>query len=148
MAGNNQGIPMINGVRPAWANMRMNVLGRTVTGISSLNFKSKMKKENNYGAGQKVDHRGYGNEEPEASFTLYFYEVEAILGLLQPGQNLTHIAPFDIPVEWLDSAGTVIKKIVIKDYEFTETGLDTKQGDTKLEVPCGGICSDVIWKTN
>lgn len=140
------GIPMINGHRPAWAQMRATVLGRQVTGIISVMFKSAMVKENQYGAGQKVDHRGYGNEQPECSLSLYKYEVDAILALLQPGENLTHVAPFDLVLDWRDQNNAVINKVIIKDYEFTETGLDTKQGDTKLEVSCGGICSDIIYQ--
>lgn len=142
-----QGIPLINGVRPAWANMRVNILGRTVTGITALDYKSKRKKENQYGAGDEVDHRGYGNREYEVTLTLYKYEVDAIKALLLPGQDLTDIAPFDIPVQWRDAAETVINKLTLKDFEFTEEGLSTKQGDTKLEIACTGIISKILPNT-
>lgn len=136
---------MINGVRPAWANMKVNILGRTVTGIVKVSFASARKKENQYGAGDQVDHRGYGNREPEFSITLYKYEVEAILALLAPGQDLTDIAPFDIPIQWLVNGNPQIQKVIIKDIEFTKQSIDTSQGDTKIEVPLECICSQVIW---
>ncbi|MGE0635989.1 MAG: hypothetical protein AB7P01_06090 [Bacteroidia bacterium] len=138
------GIPLINGVRPAWANVRINILGRTITGIVSIDRGIKRKKENQYGAGDEPDHRGYGNKEYECSLTLYKYEVDAIQSLLQPGQDLTDIAPFDIPLQWLDTGQTVISKETWKDFEFTEEKLSTKQGDTKTEIVLPGIISKVL----
>lgn len=141
----NTGIPLINGQRPAWAQMRVNILGRPITGLVSIDYKSTRKKENHYGSGDEVDHRGYGNREYEVSLTLYKYEVDAILALLGPGQDLTDVAPFDIPLQWLDQGNTKINGLVIKDYEFTETGASSSQNDTKVEMPCGGICSKIIF---
>ncbi len=138
------GIPFINGKRPAWAQMRVIVLGRTLTGIVAVNYKRKRVKANQYGAGDQPDHRGYGNKEPECSLTLYKYEVDALNALAGPGRNITDLAPFDVIIQWREENQTIIQQVIIKDYEFTEDGLDTKQGDTKLEVPVGGICSAII----
>jgi hypothetical protein len=125
--------------------MKVNILGRTVTGITGINFSSSRKKENQYGAGDEVDHRGYGNREYEVGITLKKYEVEAILALLLPGQDLTDVAPFDVPVQWMIEGNPIIHKVIIKDFEFTKQSVDTKQGDTTVDVSLECICSKVIW---
>jgi hypothetical protein len=137
-----QQIPLINGRRHSWGDVSVNVLGRTVTGITAISYKKKRNKTNNYGSGSEPDHRGRGNSEYEASITLYDYEVDAIVNTLAEGQDLTDIAPFSIPVVY-DTGNGQIKTDVLQNVEFLEDARDLKQGDTKIERVCPLIIAGI-----
>lgn len=127
--------PLINGTRHSFGSIEMVLFGITITGFSAISYKAKQTKENVYGAGNEPVHRGLGNKEYEASITLYKYEVDRILRALQPGQSLLDIAPFNIAVVYKPTGSDLLITDVLQNCEFTEQGIDTKQGDTKIEIP-------------
>lgn len=128
------GIPMINGQAYSWASIRLNLFGRTVMGITAIEYDDPEVKENLYGQGQHPVERGKGNIEPKASITLYLSEVEAILeSARQQGiTRLQDIPPFEVPVSFL--RGTKVTNHTLSYVEFTNNPISSKQGDTKVEV--------------
>lgn len=135
-------VPLINGIRYSWADLKVQMLGRLITGFTAINFKRSRVKENNYGGGSEPDHRGYGNREYEASITLYDYEVQALVAALGPDKDLTDIGPFSITVMFLNEAGQMQTRI-LQNCEFLEDSMDLKQGDTKVERVCPLIIAGI-----
>lgn len=136
------GIPVVNGTRHSWASIKLNILGRTVTGVTKIDYSSMQKKENNYGAGSEPVSRGRGNSEYKCAIGLYKYEADAIKKLV-PSGRLEDIAPFDIVIAYQPTGSDPIVTDILKYCEFTDDKRSSKQGDTKIEqtfdIIIGGI---------
>lgn len=137
-------IPFINGVQYSWASISMNILGRTVTGVTAISYGDDQNKENIYGAGSQPIARGRGNIEPTASITLMQFEVEGIEDAVIPGR-IQDIPPFDITVQYMDANGDV-RTNIIRNAEFKNNGRDHSQGDTSSETQFELIVSHINWK--
>lgn len=135
-------IPLINGINYSWANIRFVLFGVPVVGITEINWTKKQKKENNYGMGTKVVSRGYGNEEPEADFTIYREELNKLIAAA-PNRDILKIPPFQIQVVFVNLTGQTVTT-VIKGCEFTESGLKAAQGDTSFKCKLPLIVADII----
>jgi hypothetical protein len=132
----------INGVQHAWASIEVNFLGRTLTGITSVSYGIKRKKENLMGSGDDVIGRGYGNKEyTPPSIEVYQFEVVAMQQAC--GGDITSIPPFEIVVNYKATQNSPMVTDVIQNCEFTDNLRDIKQGDTsskvKLELISAGI---------
>ena len=112
-----------------WNNVQVVMLGRQV--------------ENVYGAGGMPVGRGEGNYKAEASITLLKEEVNALLLALGPGKRITDIEPFDIPVVY--KYKNFMLKDVIRNVEFTDNGVDVKQGDKSIAVQFTLLPSHIDW---
>ena len=134
---------LINGVSYAWVDINLVLFGVPVTGITKIMYKKKQNKENLFGAGGKPTSRGYGNEEYEASIEIYSEVMRKIIDAA-PNKDLLQIPPFDIPIVY-GSTRTAPVKDVIKMVEFTESGIDTNQGDTSIKVTLPLIIGDVLF---
>ena len=124
--------PIINGVNYSWANVKLNLFGVPVVGITEISYNKKQKKENNYGAGQDPVSRGYGNNEYEGSMTIYKDEWNRIIQAATNKDPLG-IAPFTIQVLFGGSSVTFAQDNLYA-CEFTNDPFDAKSGDTKLMV--------------
>lgn len=132
----------INGVQHAWASVRVNFLGRTLTGILSFSFGDKRLKENIYGAGDEPIGRGHGNREYDApSMEVYQFEVEALQAI--SGGNICDIPPFEIVVSFKETLNATTKTYTIQNCEFTNNKFDLKQGDTKSVIKLDLICAGI-----
>ena len=126
--------PLINGINYSWGNIRVVLFGTIITGITKVSYKTKQKKENNYGMGYMPISRGYGNLEFEASIEIYTDELKQIIAAA-PNHEIMEIPPFDIIVQFEDPAtGAFLTQDTLRMCEFTEDGLDAAQNDTKLLV--------------
>lgn len=139
-----QNTPLINGTRHSWASIRCNILGRTVTGITAINYEDTQEKVNNYGAGPYPVSRGLGNYEATAGITLHSYEVDAIQNQLGQGKRLQDIGLFDIVVSYINNSAQVITH-TLRNCEFTNNKRDVSQGDTAIEVEHELILSHIEW---
>lgn len=137
--------PLVNGTRHSWASIRVNVLGRTVEGISAIEYEDKVAKENNYGSGSFPVSRGRGNYEATAKITLHAYEVDAIQKSIGKGNRLMNIPAFDITVSYLEEGNDKLITHVIRNCEFTNNKRGVSQGDTKSEVELELITSHIVW---
>lgn len=120
------------GTRHAWSSIKTFMLGRTVEGITSIEYGHKQNKVNNYGAGVNPVSRGRGRIEPSAKITLHSWEVDAIQAALPPGKDLTDIEPFDIVVTYLPEGQDTLKTDYIRNAEFTGVQKSVKEGDTSI----------------
>lgn len=125
--------PLINGVNYSWANVKIILFGVPVVGITKISYKTKQKKENQYGAGYEPISRGYGNKEYEGSIEIYTDELKNIIASA-PNRDLMSIPPFNIQVVFEDANGGFLTQDDLLFCEFTEEGLEASQSDTKLLV--------------
>ena len=137
--------PLINGIRHSWGSVKMNILGRTVTGVDAISYGEKQEKKNNYGAGNRVVSRGRGRIEPNAKFTLHAYEVDAIQKQLPKGKTLFDIEPFDIIISYMPEGSDGLITHVIRNAEFTSNQRDIKEGDTVIKTEFEPIVSHIEW---
>lgn len=124
--------PLINGVNYSWANVKLVLFGVPVVGITSIEYKRKQKKENNYGMGTEPVSRGYGNKEYEGKITLYREEWNAIIAAA-PSRDPLDIPFFDIQVTF-SGARVQASLDVLRACEFLEDPFTVSQGDTKIMV--------------
>lgn len=125
--------PLINGINYSWANVKVILFGVPVVGITKIEYKTKQKKENQYGAGYEPISRGYGNKEYEGNIEIYSDELKRIIASA-PNNDLMQIPPFKIHVLFESGLGVLVTEDVLSMCEFTEEGLSASQGDTKLLV--------------
>ncbi len=124
--------PLINGITYSWANISVILFGVPVTGIVSIEYNRKQKKENNYGAGTEPVNRGYGAKEYDGAIELYTDTWKAIIAA-SPNRDPLQIPFFDIPVSFAGE-GVAATTDILRAVEFLEDPLTSKQGDTKITV--------------
>jgi hypothetical protein len=137
--------PLVNGIRHSWASVRVNVLGRTVTGITEINYEDDQEMEDAIGAGGLPTHRGLGKYTAKADMKLYNYEVDAILQAAGKGASLQDIAPFDITITYLEDGNDGLVTHVLRNVQFTGNKRSAKGGDKNLTVPMKLIISHIEW---
>lgn len=125
--------PLINGINYSYGNIKLILFGVPVVGITKISYKKKQEKENNYGAGFEPVSRGYGKIEYEGSIEIYTDELKRIIAQA-PNRDILQIPPFDIQVVFETTNGVFLTTDTLKMCEFTEEGLDTSSGDTKILV--------------
>ena len=125
-------VPLINGVNYSNGNVSVILFGTPLTGIVSIDYKVKQKKDNNYGAGFEPVSRGYGMKEYEGSIEIYLEVWKGIIAAA-PNRDPLQIPPFDIPVTY-SGTGVTTSKDVLRAVEFMENPLESKSGDTKITV--------------
>jgi hypothetical protein len=62
----------------AWAQIALKCLGRTIVGVTGLEFKESVEKEHLYGAGDKPIDIQTGNIKPEGNIKLLKFEVDML----------------------------------------------------------------------
>lgn len=136
--------PYINGKRHSWSSIKINFLGRTVTGIEAIAYDDNVDKANNHGAGQHVVSRGEGNYTAKCKIKLHKYEVDAILASI-PTKRLQSIPEFDIVVAYVAKGQDLQRIDIVRNCEFMNSGVDVKQGDTVIAVEYELIVSHIDW---
>jgi hypothetical protein len=139
-------LPLINGVRHSWAEIRVNLFGRPVLGITEVKYSIEQEKEDFYGAGNQPVHRGRGNKKATASLKLKAYELDAIQKNLPVGFTLLDVPAFDISIVYLPTGSDLVKEVVIHNCEFTKEEYAIKQGDKDIESDVPLITSHITKK--
>lgn len=136
--------PLINGVQHAFASIKINMLGRTLTGFVAVNYDDNVNIENNYGGGQFPDHQGVGNYEAKATLELYQYEMVALQQAAN-GARVQQIPPFDVNITYLATGSTQTVHDVIKNCRIKTNSRSLSQGDAKSMVTLELLCSHIDW---
>lgn len=135
-------IPLVNGKAYAWANVSFLIDGVPEVGVTAINYDDTTEKVNGRGTGKYPIDRADGNYEATASVTLKASAIEAIAAV-SPGGRIQDYGMFDIIVQFL--VGTVRKRHIIRNCEFTKNGRAMSQGDTQIEMELPLICSHIEW---
>lgn len=139
--------PNINGHQHAWADIRVNILGRTLTGITSVEYSDEEESEYYHGAGKNPVAFGTGNVKPTASIKMYKYELDALqLAAKSAGiRRLQDVDFFDIVVSYQETKDAIETTDIIRNCKIKKIGKSAKQGDTKLESDIELIISHIDW---
>lgn len=117
------------GNQKGWGNLKFAINGNELTGITEIKYKDKTEKELLYGSGNQAIGVGIGNESYEASIKMYRYEIDKILAGITTGpKKLSALATMSLTVVAKFAASSAFETDVIQ-FQFTESGRDTKQGD-------------------
>lgn len=136
--------PLINGTAYSWAQIKVNILGTPVTGITAIKYTEEQEMQDNFGAGNRPVSRGYGGITAGGSITLHMEEIEALQQASATG-SLMDIPEFDIVVSFLPAAG-IIRTHTLHNCRFKKNERDIKQGDMEIAVELDLQISHVTWK--
>lgn len=131
---------LINGESYAWSHIDFPLFGQVVQGISEISYSKKQEKTNNFGKGNKPVSRGRGKIECEGSITIEMKESEWIK--IKAAGSLLNIKPFHVPVVF-SGDGIAMVTHTLQYCEFTEVGLETKAGDTTINIKLPLIMADI-----
>lgn len=126
-----------------WADIVVVLLGRVVTGIRGIEYKTKHQKELLYAAGRKARSVQWGKKEHEGTITLLQSEVIALdnAAKMQGWDDISDM-DFDIIVSYLPKSG-IISTDKILQASITEIPKSFKEGDLYLEVALPFIACDI-----
>lgn len=136
--------PLINGRTYSWGDVKLNIMGVAVAGITKISYKDEQEMEDNFGAGNMPVNRGFGNTTSTASITLYSEEVMALEDVA-PNGRIQEIPEFDIVVSYVHPNG-LFRTNILKNVRFKSNGRETETGSTKIEVEIPLQISHIIWK--
>lgn len=125
----------INGTAYGAGDVKINILGRTITGISKVSYSTKQEKKNLKGMSRDNLQRGLGNRDHELNLTFKAFEIDAV-SRTAPNGDITRIKPFNAVISYLDTEENLIKTDILKYVEFNGEKRDIKGGDTEVEVEC------------
>jgi hypothetical protein len=139
--------PNINGHQHAWADIRVNILGRTLTGITGIDYDDDEDSEFYHGAGQHVVAFGNGNIKATCKIKIYKYELDALIRSAKAKgiQRLQDVDFFDIVVTYKETKDASEVTDIVRNCKFKKVPKGAKSGDTKLEADIDLICSHIDW---
>lgn len=142
------GATIINkfGKMAGWNSVTVSMMGRDVEGVSSVKYDDETSKENVRGAGKYPIGRGEGNYEAKCSIGILKEEIDALQMVLPPGKRIQDIEPFDISVQYEYTNGKIITDR-IRNCEFTNRGVEVKNGDGSISTEYTLIVSHIDWNT-
>ena len=137
--------PLINGNSYGWSMINVNILGRSVVGITAVSYSENQEMENNYGAGNRPISRGYGRITSEASLTLDMTEIEA-LQAIAPNGRLQEIPEFDVIVSYVPLNQNQIVTHKLRNARFLNNGREVEEGAMNITQQMELIVSHIEWK--
>ena len=135
---------LINGVAYSWSQIKINILGRQVIGVSKISYSDKEEMQDNYGAGNLPVSRSYGKISCEASIELYMEEIEA-LQKATPTGRLQDIPEFDVVVSYQPQAGKITNH-TLHNARFKENARDAGNEDMVIKAEIPLLISHISWK--
>lgn len=129
------------GEMAGWNSVKVSLFGRELEGIVEVTYGMEQEKENVFGAGVSPIGRGKGNRTATFSMTLALEERLALLDSIPPGTSLLDIPPFDVPISFM--YGTKVYTDVVRNVEFKNDGVETKQNDKSIAIKFDCIASHV-----
>lgn len=118
----------------AWKNISINILGKTVIGVTEIEYETEQEKEYVYGKGNDPIAIQAGNKAYKGKIELLQSEVEALelaARTINPTYDITDVT-FDIVVSYAD--GILSKTDRVKFAEITKYAKGMKQGDKNMKV--------------
>lgn len=137
------GVPMVNGMLVAWADIVVLVGGVPVAGITGVEYGDEQEIVNKWGAGRHPVGRAKGRITPSAKITLYHEEVVALQSQSVNGR-LQDLPPIEIQVSYLPENGVVVTD-KIRNSHISSNTRKWKEGDTGQEVELPLVPSHIEW---
>lgn len=138
------GVPIINGVSYAHADIVPNFLGAPVIGLTAISYSDKQNIQANFSTGNKPTSVGFGAMEPQASITLTMEALQAII-LIAPSNRIQNIPFFDIGINFLPDSGFLVRHALRK-CRFKGVDLSSAVNNTQIEVTLELFVADIDYK--
>jgi len=132
---------MANTSEYCFADLKVVMLGKNITGIRGAEYDTEQEKEPIYAGGNKPVAMGRGNKKFSASIEVLQSELEAII--TSAGGDPTNIPPFDVIVSYVPTAGMPVKTDILVDCEFTSLKKALKQGDKFMPITLPLVLLDI-----
>ena len=139
----NNGVPLVNGMLCAWADIVVLIGGVPVTGITGVEYDDQQEIVNKYGAGRHPVGRAKGRITPSGKLILYQEEVQALSAQSTTGR-LQDLPPFDVIVQYLPDSGLLVTD-KIRNCHISGNARKWKEGDTGQEVELPLVPSHIAW---
>lgn len=139
----NNGVPLVNGMLCAWADIVVLIGGVPVTGITGVEYDDQQEIVNKYGAGRHPVGRSKGRITPSGKLILYQEEVQALSAQSTTGR-LQDLPPFDVIVQYLPDSGLLVTD-KIRNCHISGNARKWKEGDTGQEVELQLVPSHIEW---
>lgn len=139
----NNGVPLVNGMLCAWADIVVLIGGVPVTGITGVEYDDQQEIVNKYGAGRHPVGRAKGRITPSGKLILYQEEVQALSAQSTTGR-LQDLPPFDVIVQYLPDSGLLVTD-KIRNCHISGNARKWKEGDTGQEVELTLVPSHIEW---
>lgn len=139
----NNGVPMVNGMICAWADIMVLIGGVPFTGILGVEYGDEQEIVNKWGAGRHPVGRAKGRITPSGKIILYQEEVQALSNQSVNGR-LQDLPPFDVIVQYLPESGIVVTD-KIRNCHISGNARKWKEGDTGQEVELTLVPSHIEW---
>lgn len=117
-----------------YADIRLFIRGHYVIGLRGIKYKINQEKEVVYGAGNQPLGIQHGNKSYEGEISLLQSEIEALQGLVEPGQTLMDLQGFDISIVYQNIAIGKLVTDIVKFAVFTEMEKGMMQNDKFAEI--------------
>jgi hypothetical protein len=135
---------LINGQSYSWAQITLSIGQNEIIGITKIGYTDNQEMQDNYGQGNKVVSRAYGNVKCEGSLTLDMVELQALQDL-SPTGRIQDIKEFDVLVAFLPEDGDIVKHKLEK-CRFMNNGRDISQGAMVVETEINLIIASINWR--
>lgn len=139
----NNGVPLVNGMLCAWADIVVLIGGVPVTGITGVEYDDQQEIVNKYGAGRHPVGRSKGRITPSGKLILYQEEVQTLSAQSTTGR-LQDLPPFDVIVQYLPDSGLLVTD-KIRNCHISGNARKWKEGDTGQEVELQLVPSHIEW---
>lgn len=136
-------IPLVNGRAYSYVDITFVALSVPLPSVSAINYTQEQPKENHHGTGNNPVSRGRGPKNATASFDISMNDVEALRNAA-PNGDLLDIPPFDIVVVFGNPQSPVTH--IIKNFEFSDDGVETSTGDTDIKRTFSGTPSHIKYR--
>jgi len=130
------GVPIINGVSYAHADIVLNFQGAPIIGVTAVNYSQVQSIEANYSTGAFPTSVGFATAQPAASITCTLEAWQAIIKIALNG-DIQNIPFFNIAINYIpDLAQPNIVRHVLMACRFKGLNISSSVGNTQIEVPC------------
>ena len=127
---------IVNGQEYSFSDVLINLFGRVVEGLLSINYTVNREHKNVKGRGARNMAMARGQKSYEGSIGRTQSEVEAIQRGLKKGQDLTDIPPFPITVTYAPEGG-VLTTDILENCRFNSVpkGFGVEDANMEIELP-------------
>lgn len=138
---------LVNGRAYDWGilSVRCSLLPTPFYGIKKVEYDEKQTITGNYGRGNKMTSKGYGNVEPTASISLTMEEIMRLVRI-SPSGKLRDLPTCDIVISFLHADPALTTHTILAGVDFTNQPMSLNQNDPEfvsdLELHVADIISD------
>ena len=139
----NNGMPLVNGMLCAWADIVVLIGGVPVPGVLGVEYDDQQEIVNKYGAGRYPVGRAKGRITSTGKLILYQEEVQALSAQSATGR-LQDLPPFDVIVQYMPDSGMLVTD-KIRNCHISGNARKWKEGDTEQQVELTLVPSHIEW---